>query len=909
MRKKRIVAMALAMSIFASTFGTLGAAAADTEPIEDTAGAPFTVTVVSLDSSEDAADSDTAVEPATMDTPTVLPAITDGAMAVVAEEPADSEDTDKEPDYSQIERPDQSDTVETLPGDSKDNEEHIKGEDKDTTETPAEGEDKETPAEDDKDTETEPEEPDDTNYDVAYDEKNGHFKITFNIKEDAEGDQTIELSKVQEIVNDYGKQAVEEYLVSLDPDSEEYKKYDDYLYYGWPIDCKLPNGLTFNYDPVSKTASIVEEPGCTTVFDVSLSNGSKHTYVYKNNSFTVSTPDMSNTDKTGTIGFDGQELPEEVVKALLKLEVSLDPNDNGCLEELVDKALAECGYKNTFRIDSDGSSTGTTSTYVSAGTELVKIGSYYYVKAGDYYFGRLNLTKKDYDVVDGKYYLKNDKTNVDNFAYTSTGTKAKEPVQRGGKGTLFATSGNISSALGSYLRKHNTDISSEILNYYNEKDSTSYETVADLYLNNKEAAENLSKSGASTGQRITVKTPEFYDNFYKNILSFNVGSKDDMDQFLQDSDHSTEYGHEHGEWANDGYQMTIADYMTDKLNSTEGAWDKANAYFNQLLQTGMSPNEATWAAFTMAVNIDGEYANNNYQDSAWNWYASMVLEQADGKFELIKADADDPTKVIGEDGAEEDQTSFYLWTYGKDEDGNDTTLYYTNVPDEVDEDGNVTKPGFTGWAKYDPDNKNLTYTITTTNGKLDIDYDLLKNVVYYLQEAAAPEGYDIDTTVYVICDSEEEFNKIKESGQIITNVAAGTTSSSSDLSYIGAITPGGPTLTVTFVNSKTITPDPNPDSDPVPPPVPPVNPVDPENPDVPVDPENPDLSPVQDATPDAEAPVLPENPSNPAVQNARADVLPQTGTTSWMAGVLMGLGSMLMACGWFFTRKQHAPKH
>ena len=39
-------------------------------------------------------------------------------------------------------------------------------------------------------------------------------------------------------------------------------------------------------------------------------------------------------------------------------------------------------------------------------------------------------------------------------------------------------------------------------------------------------------------------------------------------------------------------------------------------------------------------------------------------------------------------------------------------------------------------------------------------------------------------------------------------------------------------------------------------------------------------------------------PAAPAVPT-----LPQTGTTGWMAGVLASLGSLLLACGWFFTRK------
>ncbi|MFR3285061.1 MAG: hypothetical protein ACLTR6_12640 [Clostridium fessum] len=71
-------------------------------------------------------------------------------------------------------------------------------------------------------------------------------------------------------------------------------------------------------------ASLYEEPGCTTVFDVYLTNGSKHTYVYKNNSFTVSTPDMSNSDHTGVTGFDGQELPEDYTKGFLSPKYDIE---------------------------------------------------------------------------------------------------------------------------------------------------------------------------------------------------------------------------------------------------------------------------------------------------------------------------------------------------------------------------------------------------------------------------------------------------------------------------------------------------------------------------------------------------------------------------------------------------------
>lgn len=48
-----------------------------------------------------------------------------------------------------------------------------------------------------------------------------------------------------------------------------------------------------------------------------------------------------------------------------------------------------------------------------------------------------------------------------------------------------------------------------------------------------------------------------------------------------------------------------------------------------------------------------------------------------------------------------------------------------------------------------------------------------------------------------------------------------------------------------------------------------------------------------------------------AAQSAAPAVptLPQTGTTGWLAVVLMSFGFGLLACGWFFTRKQRAAKH
>lgn len=848
----------------------------------------------------------------------------------------DGDNNTSSDDKPTIERPEQSETVETLPGTAEDNKDHIKGEDKDDTEdkgdsgeeTPDTGDTdteekgetgeetpeqpEETPENPEKTPEETPKEPsekpaeDDTDYSCAYDPDTGHFKVTFNIKADAKGDQTVELSKVQEVVNAYGKQAVEEYLQT----DEAKEKYDNYLYYGMTFTCTLPNGAQFIYDPSTGEARHYEEPGCTTMFDISLSNGSKHTYVYKDNSLTVATPDVSNTDKTGVTGFDGQELPKEYA-GNTNLELKYDKNAaSGCMEDLVDAALKKYGddqYQNQF-LDSEGNlTTQITRTDVPAGTEVELINGKYYVKSGDHYYG--GFSKSDVQTTeDGKTVLINDK-NTSTLAYkkTKNGRKVEKDYYVGpfthSSGALMTS--DVRKALKPYMEeKGYTTYDDYILDYYRKANGSKYDSVSELLKNDPKALKELSRSGKSmpdnpsTGNNTVKMDPStLYDNFYKNVLSFKVGNQDTVDS---EAGGNVDHNHSHGQWAADGTQETIGDYMADKLNETPGAWDKANAYFNTLLASGLTADEATWAAFAMATNIDFQNAGNDYQNTAWNWYASMVLHQADGTLDLTKTDKK-TGEIIGDDEGE-GQTSFYLWKYETDKKtGEKNPMYCTYVEPTytTNEDGEqvLEKDGFYCWVKYDPTKDKLTYTVTTTNGKLNIDYALLENVVYYLQEAIAPDGYDTDPEIYVICD-EESYKELE--GTEVTNPATGATSKVSTDSWLGSIL-GGKTLSINFVNTATVPdPEPTPDPDPVPP----------VDPDIPVDPANPDNPPVQDATPD-ETPVTPENPQNPAVQDATPDAaaLPQTGTTSWMAGVLASLGSLLLACGWFFTRKQYSPKH
>ena len=843
-KKKQIVAMTLALSVLSSSVGMCGASAA--EALSDTDGSGLQVTVVPLaDNTETPAPTAESKTPAQKEETPVekdQPAASTGDNT---DQPTDGEgegdNNTSSDDKPTIERPEQSETVETLPGTAKDNIDHIKGEDKDDTEDKGEtGE--ETPGTGDTDTgdteekgeegsgsegtpeekgeegsgseetpEEKPEETpkeDDTDYSCAYDPKSGHFKITFNIKEDAEGDQTIELSKVNEVVHQYGEDVVDKWLAT--EEGQNWYKNEE----GWigldkvEKNVKIANNVEYcvsytrdENGNIQRKVALVPQAGDTVIYDVSLANGSKHTYVYQDGSLTVATAKLPKNDNpNASVGFDGQPLPDIIADTNVVITYNRGKDVHGCMEDLIDQ------------LDVD----------------------------------------RQYD--------------------------SPSTVRR---------------AVDKYIKNHyNGDYDAYILDYYNKKDGTRYTSVNDLLANNEAALTDLNKSG--TGEKlhsITFDSPTYYNHFYKNVLSLKVDDSDKLEEFKKDTGVS---------WNSSGKELTIGDYMYDKLNSTEGAWDKANSYFNALLSSGLNEDEATWAAFALAVNLDGELANNNIQNKPLSWYASMVLHQADGTLDLTKTDKK-TGEIIGDDEGE-GQTSFYLWKYETDKKtGEKNPMYCTYVEPTytTNEAGEqvLEKDGFYCWVKYDPTKDKLTYTVTTTNGKLNIDYALLENVVYYLQEAIAPDGYDTDPEIYVICD-EESYKELE--GTEVTNPATGATSKVTADSWLGSIL-GGKTLSINFVNTATVPdPEPTPDPDPVPP----------VDPDIPVDPANPDNPPVQDETPD-ETPVTPENPQNPAVQDATPDAaaLPQTGTTSWMAGVLASLGSLLLACGWFFTRKQYSPKH
>ena len=119
------------------------------------------------------------------------------------------------------------------------------------------------------------------------------------------------------------------------------------------------------------------------------------------------------------------------------------------------------------------------------------------------------------------------------------------------------------------------------------------------------------------------------------------------------------------------------------------------------------------------------------------------------------------------------------------------------------------------------------------------------------------------------------------------------------------VIPQNDTAEITFVNQK--------DDSFVP--VDPVDPAAPVTPEVPETPAQDEVSetPAQDEVSETpaqdEAPALPQTPEAPAKADASVSTLPQTGTTDWLAVVLLLSGFGLLGCGWFFDRKQRAAKH
>ena len=136
------------------------------------------------------------------------------------------------------------------------------------------------------------------------------------------------------------------------------------------------------------------------------------------------------------------------------------------------------------------------------------------------------------------------------------------------------------------------------------------------------------------------------------------------------------------------------------------------------------------------------------------------------------------------------------------------------------------------------------------------------------------------------------------------------------------VVPQNDTAKVVFTNLKNSPDDP----------YVPVVPVDPETPEIPEEPEGPETPETPEEPEEPEEPEIPEEteapgelpaeepaqtdtsaslaqPEETPTQDTTTVTLIQTGTTDWLAAVLLIFGIGLLVCGWFFDRKQRAAKH
>ena len=652
------------------------------------------------------------------------------------------------------------------------------------------------------------------NWDGFYDEAKKTYQVTYTIKEDAEGDQTLDLSGVLDKLSGYADAAYEgyegrnealnsfltdvagdnslsnrenalRYLEEQGMDTEDpyVRRYADYMvnsadyafvrdnYPSYYLDYYFPNGNPFAPSLGTAQADAVNLlPGDTVQVDITIESESGHTYCYKDGSLTLATPDLSGSGaETGVTGFDGQELPEDylndgvnrvgyntgiaagTVRAASAILES-DPEAEIDVEALLDDPIAILVYR--AQLEDAAKQTERNVAYYGGGR------------------GTPGLYKN----------LTGHLTEAEIYALYSLSNSP----------SAYATMTRNNQAVAGYLQAHygaegEDAYKAYLLDYYAQKDGVAYADFDELAEKSTVISDLKATTNATYG---TITLPEYtdYNNFYKNLLSFAYG-----DEAIAQADASDS-------WDSDGHELTVGDYMAGMTDNT-GAWARANEYFDGLLAQGLSEDDASWVAFSMAFNVDGIKTGNDYQLTSWGWHNSIVLDQVDGEFHLEKTDEDGNRIEKKEDGSA-NETTFRLWTY-EDTDGDgsyterDDKYYYTTT---TAADGSETR----GFVKYDKANQNLTYTIDTTGGKLDIDYALLEGIIYYLQEAVAPEGYDIDTTVYILCDDEETAALAQE---MLKDAGVDT---SAGFEYKGAIDSDKP-LTVKVVNKKSVKPDPAPD--------------------------------------------------------------------------------------------------
>lgn len=242
-----------------------------------------------------------------------------------------------------------------------------------------------------------------------------------------------------------------------------------------------------------------------------------------------------------------------------------------------------------------------------------------------------------------------------------------------------------------------TAISDYMLNYYNNKRGTDYDTLTQLFADHPDWVDGnlvtnngiwtmtqeelegyiaqypwidpyVSVKGSGNKLNVQIKWPEpelaavSYNSFYMGLFS-SVYGKENVEALNPNGD-GVEFARAHG----------IGDYMagTDLYNET-------NAYFAGLTDNPLQPNDTLeiWSGY----GIDGPGMGNSYQNYEFTYYSIIELE----KVQPIKMSLSDITIYTGGNGYDGVVENVGGETIGESEQGFPTPGFYIDLPDELND--------------------------------------------------------------------------------------------------------------------------------------------------------------------------------------------------------------------------------
>lgn len=439
-------------------------------------------------------------------------------------------------------------------------------------------------------------------FELFYDAETKKFQVVYNITTEAPDEITLDLSKAIELVEEYGRLAI-----------EGNPAIQDYIDAGYE---KLPfkyNGTSYTLDLKSMKTTIGVMPGSTIRFVVTIKNSSGKAYVYKEDSLTISTPKQPETE-SNIVGFDGQKLDKDLTNSTLVLGFNGNLSDKNIVNTFADKALDT--YKpliKSYYVNTNGELVKEKVTFdIKKDEPIVKIGNYYYYQVHDYYIrvtsnlDRINLV------------VKKDTKNVSGIAYDSNGKTIKYEdglSEEKYESRKYVSQSDATEAITNYLKNnYNGDIVLALIAEFNEKYNTTYNSLDEF---SKDDYTSFIREISQTYNR-KVGILEFndsgkYDVFYNNNLSAVITTEEEFDSIYNANP----------EWATktEG-ALTVGKYMDEKVNGdTTGKYKETDTFLNETI--GELKNEEN-TSFMYAINIDGQ-TNNNYQNYRFGIYTSIKM--------------------------------------------------------------------------------------------------------------------------------------------------------------------------------------------------------------------------------------------------------------------------------------------